>query len=88
LHAQVGKCQEKDVVQVWLQPLVLEVLGAMVTFCLSTFWLTYFSYWQPVNVVFPCGVFIDGDAVWISYGRQDHESWLAKLDLKRQSLLA
>jgi predicted GH43/DUF377 family glycosyl hydrolase len=40
----------------------------------------YEPYWQPVRVVFPCGYFADGQYVWISYGRQDHELWVVKID--------
>ncbi len=43
----------------------------------------YKPYWGPVNVVFPCGYIIDGDYIWIAYGRQDRELWVAKLDKKK-----
>ncbi len=36
--------------------------------------------WKPLRVVFPCGLHFDDKHVWISYGRQDHEVWIAKLD--------
>ena len=39
----------------------------------------------PVNVVYPCGLVLDESHLWISYGRQDHEVWIAKLD--RQAVL-
>lgn len=39
--------------------------------------------WKPVNVVFPCGYVIDGNDIWLSYGRQDYECWVVKLDKKR-----
>lgn len=42
----------------------------------------YEPYWNPVRVVFPCGFIEDTDFVWISYGRQDHEIWIAKLEKK------
>lgn len=40
----------------------------------------YPPYWHPVNVVFPCGFIFDEQYIWISYGRQDHEIWIAKLN--------
>lgn len=43
----------------------------------------YQPYWHPVCVVFPCGLVINQDEVWISYGRQDHEVWIAKLDKEK-----
>lgn len=44
--------------------------------------LTYEPYWHPVCVVFPCGLVINEEDVWVIYGRQDHEIWIAKLDKK------
>lgn len=38
--------------------------------------------WKPLRVVFPCGFVSDEDFVWLTYGRQDHEIWVAKLDKK------
>lgn len=40
----------------------------------------YTYYWKPVRAIFPCGFILDGDYIWVSYGRQDHEIWLVKLD--------
>ncbi len=40
----------------------------------------YKPYWKPVQVVFPCGYIFDDSYIWISYGRQDHEIWICKLD--------
>jgi predicted GH43/DUF377 family glycosyl hydrolase len=37
----------------------------------------------PLKVVFPMGFVFDDDYIWISYGKQDHECWIAKLDKKR-----
>jgi predicted GH43/DUF377 family glycosyl hydrolase len=45
----------------------------------------YVPYWKPVRVVFPGGALIEGEIIWLAYGRQDHEIWIAKLD--RRSLL-
>lgn len=42
----------------------------------------YDPYWHPVQVVFPCGFMFDENYIWISFGRQDHEILLAKLDKK------
>jgi len=41
--------------------------------------------WKPMRVVFPCGFVYDEKHIWISYGRQDHEAWIVKLD--REGLL-
>jgi hypothetical protein len=38
--------------------------------------------WKPLRVVFPCGFVFDGPYVWVIYGRQDHEVWVAKMDKK------
>ncbi len=44
---------------------------------------TYYNpYWKPIRCVFPCGYVRDEKYIWISYGRQDHECWIAKLDKK------
>lgn len=40
----------------------------------------YAYYWKPVRAIFPCGFIMDNDYIWVSYGRQDHEIWLVKLD--------
>lgn len=42
----------------------------------------YKPYWHPVRVTFPCGFIMDENNIWISYGRQDHEAWVVKLDKK------
>ncbi len=39
--------------------------------------------WKPLRCVFPCGMITNKKYVWISYGRQDHEIWVAKLDKKK-----
>lgn len=36
--------------------------------------------WKPLRVVFPCGFIQNQKYLWVSYGRQDHESWIVKLD--------
>jgi len=40
----------------------------------------YKPYWKPVKVVFPCGYIFDEKYIWITYGRDDHETWVVKLD--------
>lgn len=40
----------------------------------------YVPYWKPVRVVFPCGLVENGPYIWMTYGRQDHEVWVAKID--------
>lgn len=37
-------------------------------------------YWKPILAVFPCGMIINGSDIWVSYGRDDHEIWIAKID--------
>jgi predicted GH43/DUF377 family glycosyl hydrolase len=39
--------------------------------------------WKPLRVVFPCGFISDEERVWVVYGRQDHEVWVATFDKKR-----
>jgi predicted GH43/DUF377 family glycosyl hydrolase len=41
-----------------------------------------YQTWKPLLVVFPVGIVCDDDFVWVSYGRQDHEAWILKLDKK------
>lgn len=43
----------------------------------------YYRTWKPLRCVFPAGMLIDDNYVWITYGRQDNEIWVAKLDKKR-----
>lgn len=42
----------------------------------------YEPYWHPVRVVFPAGYVFDENYIYLFYGRQDHEIWVAKLDKK------
>ncbi|MGR3952368.1 MAG: hypothetical protein QRY74_05685 [Chlamydia sp.] len=42
-----------------------------------------YKTWKPLRVVFPCGFIQDERFVWIAYGRQDHEVWIAKLDKEK-----
>jgi predicted GH43/DUF377 family glycosyl hydrolase len=44
---------------------------------------TYPYYWKPICVVFPCGILVEKKYIWITYGRQDHEIWVAKIDRKK-----
>ncbi|MBI5272718.1 MAG: hypothetical protein HY861_01900 [Chlamydiia bacterium] len=43
----------------------------------------YKPYWGSIQCVFPAGFILDGNTIWISYGRQDHEIWIAKLQLDK-----
>lgn len=43
---------------------------------------TYTPYWGSVRCVYPGGFIFDEQFIWIAYGRQDHETWLVKLDKK------
>jgi predicted GH43/DUF377 family glycosyl hydrolase len=40
----------------------------------------YKPYWKPVRCVFPCGYVSDEKYIWVTYGRDDHETWIVKLD--------
>ncbi|MBS0653460.1 MAG: hypothetical protein JSR39_08055 [Verrucomicrobia bacterium] len=42
----------------------------------------YKPYWGSVRCVYPAGFIFDDNFIWVSYGRQDHEVWIAKLDKK------
>lgn len=39
--------------------------------------------WKPLRVIFPMGFVFDDKYIWISYGKQDHECWIVKLDKKK-----
>lgn len=39
-----------------------------------------YQTWKPLRVVYPGGFVYDEDYIWVSYGRQDHEIWIVKLD--------
>ncbi len=39
--------------------------------------------WKPLHVVFPGGLIASEGALWVAYGRQDHEIWVAKIDQKK-----
>lgn len=36
--------------------------------------------WKPLRVVFPGGYVFNDRYIWVAYGRQDHEIWIAKMD--------
>lgn len=42
----------------------------------------YPPYWHPVRVIFPYGLIQTNDYFYVSYGRQDHEMWIATIDKK------
>lgn len=42
----------------------------------------YKHYWRPIQAIFPCGILSNEHYIWITYGRQDHECWIMKLDKK------
>ena len=44
-----------------------------------------YTTWKPLRVVFPTGCLMDEDFIWVTYGRQDFEIWVAKFD--KQALL-
>jgi predicted GH43/DUF377 family glycosyl hydrolase len=40
----------------------------------------YKPYWKSVRCIFPCGMIIEDPYIYVSYGRQDHEIWIVKMD--------
>lgn len=46
----------------------------------------YNPYWKKVRVVFPCGFVQNDQFIWVTYGRQDHEMWVVKID--KQGMLS
>ncbi|MES2504620.1 MAG: hypothetical protein V4534_07065 [Myxococcota bacterium] len=40
----------------------------------------FVPYWKPIKAVFPCGYIFDERFIWVSFGKDDHEIWIAKLD--------
>ena len=40
----------------------------------------YKPYWGSIRTVFPGGYIYDDEFIWVLYGRQDHEMWVAKID--------
>lgn len=38
--------------------------------------------WKPLRVAFADGYIVDEKYIWLAYGKQDHETWIAKLDKK------
>lgn len=41
-----------------------------------------YNTWKPLRVVFPMSCLSDKNYLWVTYGRQDFEIWVAKLDKK------
>jgi hypothetical protein len=39
-----------------------------------------YNTWKPLRVIFPSGFIVEGNDIWVSYGRQDHEMWVVKMD--------
>ncbi len=44
---------------------------------------SYKPYWGSIQAVFPGGYIQDEHSIWLVYGRQDHEMWVAQLDRKK-----
>jgi predicted GH43/DUF377 family glycosyl hydrolase len=51
--------------------------------------IIYKPYWKPTRCVFPRGHISDDRFLFVSYGRDDHECWIMKIDKKKllQSLV-
>ncbi|HSX38069.1 MAG TPA: hypothetical protein VLE95_04480 [Chlamydiales bacterium] len=45
--------------------------------------IAYQRYWGSIQCIFPAGILLEQDAIWVSYGRQDHEIWVVRLDKKK-----
>jgi predicted GH43/DUF377 family glycosyl hydrolase len=43
----------------------------------------YYNTWKPLRVVFPCGLVVKEGVLFVSYGRQDQEMWIAKFDKEK-----
>lgn len=41
-----------------------------------------YNTWKPLHVVFPMGLLVDENYLWVTYGRQDFEIWVTKIDKK------
>lgn len=39
--------------------------------------------WKPLHVVFPMGLIVGEDSLWVSYGRQDFETWVVEFDKQK-----
>jgi predicted GH43/DUF377 family glycosyl hydrolase len=42
-----------------------------------------YNTWKPLRVVFPGGLIAYKENIYVSFGRQDHEMWIVKLDKKK-----
>jgi len=42
-----------------------------------------YETWKPLRVVFPCGYIFDENFIWITFGRQDNEMWMVKIDKQK-----
>lgn len=40
----------------------------------------YKPYWGSIKAIFPCGFIFDDNFFWVTYGKQDREIWIAKID--------
>lgn len=41
-----------------------------------------YTTWKPLRVIFPVGIISSEKYFWVTYGRQDHEIWVMKIDKK------
>ncbi len=39
--------------------------------------------WKPLHVVFAMGCIVNEETIWVSYGRQDFETWVVEFDKKK-----
>ncbi len=43
----------------------------------------FYKTWKPMRCIFPAGLILDENFAWVTYGRQDHEMWVVKIDKKK-----
>ncbi|MBM3193170.1 MAG: hypothetical protein FJZ59_02920 [Chlamydiae bacterium] len=42
-----------------------------------------YETWKPLKVIYPGGMILNENFVWVVYGKQDHECWIVKMDKKK-----
>ncbi len=45
--------------------------------------ISYKPYWHPVKAIFPGGYLVNQNSIFVFYGRDDHEIWVATIDKKK-----
>jgi len=63
-------------------PFKIRSISAIPTLGKDFYSKTDFKTWKPLKVVFPCGLTEVGSYLYLVYGKQDSELWVAKIDKK------